>query len=60
MEPTCCHCKWFKQFDENMGLCRRFPPTVDVIPEGKPHSFYPEIECNNLVCGEFKGKITEG
>ncbi len=59
MEPTCVNCRWFS-YNDDICICRRFPPVVCVIAEGPPRSFFTKVRESTICCGEFKGKITEG
>ena len=48
---------FLKQTDEQ-GLCRRYPPTLFLMPDQSTVSLFPPM-LNEGLCGEYQEKINE-
>lgn len=51
---TCQACTHFLKQSEGQGLCRRYPPTLSLLPDQSTVSLFPPM-LNEGCCGEHKG-----
>jgi hypothetical protein len=55
--PACVSCVFFyAEVKDELGFCRRFPPTVLVLGDGEYDCIYPIVEKHEW-CGEFIRKV---
>lgn len=52
---TCQTCAHFLPQSDEQGLCRRYPPTVALLPDHSTISLFPPM-LNDGACGEHKEK----
>ena len=63
----CLHCRWFvhgeecgldaKYFEEGVGMCHRYPPSIDCSAHGEYEKCGPDmfpLVYEDYWCGEFK------
>ena len=55
---NCQNCNHFLKHNDEQGLCRRYPPTILVTPEGGLNSFFPPM-LNDGLCGEHQEKTND-
>lgn len=52
---TCQTCTHFLKQSDDQGLCRRYPPTLFLLPDQSTISLFPPM-LNDGLCGEHKEK----
>ena len=56
---TCENCAHrFIDFGNGQSVCRRYPPTVHITPQGQGLTMFPPVN-GQMVCGEWKAEDKE-
>ena len=63
-DHQCLDCKFYDELDDQMGLCKRYPPTLAFndkcasIEDECDQTVFPVVN-ETCWCGEYKGKYTK-
>lgn len=65
IQQRCSRCFFWEEYDDGLGLCRRYPPVMNVLADAEKHGegdlwswVYPVVREDDS-CGEFQLESVE-